>query len=143
MHHVADGGRPAQRVLLVAPPSQAGAPEVLYPFFPAPDVALENARLVCSDDDPYCPEGAANLYTGLPTDLLPGAGHINPDAGFGPWPAAEAWGRPRAPPPRPAPGRRPHHPGRRLGPGPGRRGVGAHRRHAAHSAVTSSRIAPG
>jgi predicted alpha/beta hydrolase family esterase len=54
---------------------------------------LTNARLVCSDDDPYCPEGAASLYPGLPTDLLAGAGHINPDAGYGPWPAAEAWAR--------------------------------------------------
>ena len=49
---------------------------------------------MCSDDDPYCPEGAAALYgepLGLPVDLLDGAGHVNPDAGFGPWPAAEAW----------------------------------------------------
>src|SRR3954468_19338547 len=104
MHHVADGGRPAQRVLLVAPPSQAGAPEFLDPFFPAPDVTLDNARLVCSDNDPYCPEGAANLYRGLDTDLLAGAGHITPAAGYGPWPAVEAWARtgavpltPRAP----------------------------------------------
>ena len=30
-------------------------------------------------NDPYCPEGAANVYPGLPTDLLPGQGHINPE----------------------------------------------------------------
>ena len=54
---------------------------------------MGNARLVCSDNDPYCPEGAANLYPGLPTDLLPGDGHINTDAGYGPWPAVEAWAR--------------------------------------------------
>jgi predicted alpha/beta hydrolase family esterase len=93
MHHVAGGGRPARRILLVAPPSLAGAPEMLHPFFPAPDVALDDARLVCSDNDPYCPEGAANVYPGLAVDLLAGAGHINPDAGYGPWPSAEAWAR--------------------------------------------------
>jgi predicted alpha/beta hydrolase family esterase len=24
-------------------------------------------------------------------DVLHGAGHVNPEAGFGPWPAGEAW----------------------------------------------------
>src|SRR3954454_6180687 len=38
MHHLAREGRAAQRVLLVAPPSRAGAPEVLHSFFPVPDV---------------------------------------------------------------------------------------------------------
>jgi serine hydrolase len=28
---------------------------------------------------------------GIPVDVLPGAGHVNPDAGFGPWPEVEAW----------------------------------------------------
>jgi predicted alpha/beta hydrolase family esterase len=93
MHHAASGGQSAARLLLVAPPSQTGAPEMLHPFFPAPQVELANARLVCSDNDPYCPEGAQNVYPGLPADVLPGAGHINPDAGYGPWPAVEAWAR--------------------------------------------------
>jgi predicted alpha/beta hydrolase family esterase len=90
-------------VLLVAPPSQAGAPDELAGFFPPPvDAATlaasapEGARLVCSDNDPYCPEGAAELYghrLGVPVDLLPGKGHFNPEAGLGPWPAAEEWAR--------------------------------------------------
>jgi predicted alpha/beta hydrolase family esterase len=29
----------------------------------------------------------------METDVLLGAGHINPEAGYGPWPAAEAWAR--------------------------------------------------
>jgi len=91
MHHVADGGRPAERVLLVAPPSEAGVPDALRSFFPAPAVSMPNARLVCSDNDPYCPEGAVSLYG--EGDVLPGQGHINPDAGYGPWPAVEAWAR--------------------------------------------------
>jgi predicted alpha/beta hydrolase family esterase len=103
LHHCAQpvvyGGH-AARVLLVAPPSEAGAPPPLRPFFPVPlDAAAVTAiapdtRLVCAPDDPYCPEGADALYgapLGIPADVLPGAGHVNPDAGFGPWPEVEAW----------------------------------------------------
>jgi predicted alpha/beta hydrolase family esterase len=103
LHHAAAGGKPAERVLLVAPPSLAGAPETLASFFPAPlDAAAlaasapEGARLVHSDNDPFCPEGAGELYAralGVPADLLPGRGHLNPDAGLGPWPQVEAWAR--------------------------------------------------
>jgi len=91
LHHGA--GDRAERVLLVAPPSLAGAPEPIRRFFPAPlDRPIGDARLVCSTDDPYCPEGADAAYPlGIPVDALPGAGHINPDAGFGPWPEVEAW----------------------------------------------------
>ena len=71
MHHVAGGGRPASRVLLVAPPSEAGAPEELSSFFPVPAVSVPDARLVCSDNDPYCPEGAVSLY-GDPVMCCPG-----------------------------------------------------------------------
>jgi uncharacterized protein len=94
------GDARAARVLLVAPPSIAGAPEPIRSFFPVPvdpasvAAAAEHTRLVCSADDPYCPEGAAVLYgepLGIEVDLLDGAGHVNPEAGFGPWPAAESW----------------------------------------------------
>ena len=68
----------------------SGVPEILAPFFEVPDI--EGGRIVCSDNDPYCPEGAHTLYPG-PADLLEGQGHINPDAGYGPWPAVEAWAR--------------------------------------------------
>jgi predicted alpha/beta hydrolase family esterase len=91
MHHVAAGGKPAARVLLVAPPSATGVPDELKSFVPAPGVTVPDGRLVCSDNDPYCPEGAVSLYGAA--DVLPGAGHINPDAGYGPWPAVEAWAR--------------------------------------------------
>jgi hypothetical protein len=102
LHHAADPVAPvrAARVLLVAPPSLAGAPEPIRPFFPVPAVpdavraAAGDTRLVCAPDDPYCPEGASGCYgtpQELPVDLLPGAGHINPERGFGPWPAVEAW----------------------------------------------------
>ena len=96
LHHCSEpvSDARADRVLLVAPPSRAGAPEPIHPFFAVPLAASPGTRLVCSDDDPYCPEGAAALYgepLGLEIDLLAGAGHVNPEAGFGPWPAAEAW----------------------------------------------------
>jgi predicted alpha/beta hydrolase family esterase len=92
--------RPVGRVALVAPPSvRAGLPEI-EPFFPLTarrdDVARAagHTRLVCSDNDPYCPEGAAALYgepLGLPVDLQPGRGHQNVESGLGPWPAMEDW----------------------------------------------------
>jgi uncharacterized protein len=57
--------------------------------------AAGETRLVCSDDDPYCPGDAADRYwaepLGLTVDLMPGAAHINVEAGYGPWPEMEAW----------------------------------------------------
>jgi serine hydrolase len=94
LHHVADGGVQAERTLLVAPPSERAGIEAIEGFFPVPLPALTGARLACSDDDPYCPEGAAGLYgepLGVPVDVLPGKGHMNPETGLGPWPAVEAW----------------------------------------------------
>jgi serine hydrolase len=95
LHHVADGGVQADRVLLVAPPSEgAGLPQIAS-FLPTPLPRLTaGARLVCSRDDPYCPEGAATLYgepLGIPVDLIDGGGHLNPESGYGPWPAVETW----------------------------------------------------
>jgi predicted alpha/beta hydrolase family esterase len=92
--------RPVDRVALVAPPSLGADLDEIEPFLPVTATAADvpngahHTRLVCSDNDPYCPEGAAALYGGpldLPIDLIPGGGHLNVDAGFGPWPAIEAW----------------------------------------------------
>ena len=93
LHHVADGGEQADRVLLVAPPSEQAEIPQIAAFFPAPLPALTSARLVCGDDDPYCPEGADTVYGALdiPVDVIRGGGHLNPEAGYGPWPAAETW----------------------------------------------------
>jgi predicted alpha/beta hydrolase family esterase len=104
LHHVADPGDAprAARVALVAPPS----PETVIPeiaaFFPPPmDVdtvrrGADGTVLVAGDDDPYLPEGIAAAY-GRPlkmaTTVLPGAGHLNVDAGFGEWPAVLDWCR--------------------------------------------------
>lgn len=91
------------RVLLVSPPS----PDVLRNHDevsafaevhqdPATTAAsATTTRLVCSDNDPYCPEGAPLAYAalGLDTDIIPDGQHLDPDAGYGRWPAALAWCR--------------------------------------------------
>ena len=103
-HHAARPAGPDRvaRVLLVAPPSAGANVAEIEPFFPVPvspapvRAAAGSTVLVCSDDDPYCPEGAASLYgapLGVETHVISGGGHLNPDAGLGPWPAAEAWCR--------------------------------------------------
>jgi predicted alpha/beta hydrolase family esterase len=106
LHHVTEHESPdpfAERVLLVAPPSPAVSEPELRSFFPVPldagavrRSAAGGTRLVCSDNDPYCPEGAASAYgepLELPVDVLAGEGHLNPDSGHGPWPEVEAWAR--------------------------------------------------
>ena len=101
LHHVHAGGgpRPA-RVVLVAPPSPRTQVPELARFLPVPfeiDVvrhASDGTVLVCSDDDPYCREGAALAYgrpLKMPTTVIPGAGHLNVEAGYGPWPAMLDW----------------------------------------------------
>lgn len=92
LHHLDRGGAQAARLLLVAPPAEQPP---LASFFPVPFPRVEgDARLAYSDADSFCPEGADELYgkpLGLPVDLLPGAGHVNTDAGYGVWPDVEAW----------------------------------------------------
>jgi predicted alpha/beta hydrolase family esterase len=90
----------ADRVLLVAPPGGPEADPAIVDFFPigadgaSVTVAAARTLLVCSDNDPYCPAGAASVYgelLGIETEVIPGGGHLNPDAGYGPWPHVEAW----------------------------------------------------
>lgn len=96
--------RPAQRVdrvALVAPPCPGARIPELAAFYPtgadkaAIDAAAGHTRLVCSDDDAYCPGPGAAKHWGEPlalaVDLLPGGGHLNVEAGYGPWPEMEAW----------------------------------------------------
>ena len=51
-------------------------------------------EVVCSDGDPYSRAGAEVAYAkplGLPCTVIAGAGHINPDSGYGPWPEVLRW----------------------------------------------------
>jgi predicted alpha/beta hydrolase family esterase len=91
--------RLAERVLLVAPPWREDVPAVArfldHGAGPEDVVrACPETTMICSDDDPYCPGGALERYSqplAIPCDVIAGAGHINTEAGFGPWPAAEEW----------------------------------------------------
>ncbi|MGW6905821.1 RBBP9/YdeN family alpha/beta hydrolase [Streptomyces sp. NPDC054940] len=92
------GPAAVDRVLLVAPPSGAVLarhPEVAEFALPSLEFTLPGpTRLVAGDDDPYCEEGADTAYgdpLALPTDILPGAAHLDLDAGYGPWPAVLEW----------------------------------------------------
>jgi hypothetical protein len=103
LHHCvrATPAQQVDRVLLVAPPS----PGVLWPAvesFRPPAVspgalaaaARSGIRLVCSDQDPYCPEGARALFAHpleLEFDLISGGGHLSEVDGYGPWPSMTAW----------------------------------------------------
>ncbi len=95
------GGRLAERVLLVAPPASDALPDTAASFridrLDA-DAILESAggeiTVVSSDADPYNPAGAQRLYCdplGIAATVIPGAGHISVDDGFGPWPFALEW----------------------------------------------------
>ncbi|MFI6334661.1 RBBP9/YdeN family alpha/beta hydrolase [Streptomyces sp. NPDC050535] len=100
LHAVARGvpGLDVDRVLLVGPPSASvllGYPEVAEFAPPAFPLTLPGpTRLVAGDDDPYCPEGALAAYgdpLGIPTEIIPGAAHLDLDAGYGSWPAVLDW----------------------------------------------------
>jgi predicted alpha/beta hydrolase family esterase len=98
MLHARESGDRVDRVLLVAPPcTEEVAPVVRF----RPDIdaqqmraAAKTTRMLCSDADPYCPAGAVAVFgepLELDYDVIAGGGHLNPDAGFGPWPEVEAW----------------------------------------------------
>jgi predicted alpha/beta hydrolase family esterase len=91
-------------VVLVAPPGPsflAGEPAIAE--FAVADADPEAVRasstgrplrLVCSDGDPYCEEGADRAYGipwGLDTEMLAGQAHLNPDSGYGDWPTMVDW----------------------------------------------------
>jgi predicted alpha/beta hydrolase family esterase len=92
---------PVDRLLLVSPPASERVPDSGASLrLDSIDAAAVRASVVgeiaiaCSDDDPYNPVGAQSLYgdpLGLTATIVAGAGHITPDAGYGPWPFATEW----------------------------------------------------
>ena len=92
---------PVDRLMLVSPPDSPQVPEKAASFrlddVDGPAVRASSRariRIVCSDADPYNPGGAERQYAatlGAEVDVIPGAGHIGPIEGYGPWPALEAW----------------------------------------------------
>ncbi len=90
-----------ERLLFVAPPASEAVPPAGAEFRIAAvdgDAVRSSVRggihIACSDNDPYDPSGAAATLAralGATRHLMPGAAHINPDAGYGRWPAVLAW----------------------------------------------------
>ncbi len=91
----------ADRLLLVSPPASDRVPEAGASFrlsgFDARAVR-ESVRgeiaIACSDADPYNPAGAQTTYgdaLGVTAKVFPGACHITPETGYGPWCFATEW----------------------------------------------------
>jgi predicted alpha/beta hydrolase family esterase len=101
LHHAARRPRyQVARALLVAPPQPDDEDAQSIGFRPTPldrdgvAAAARETRLACSTNDPWCPPEISRRIgeeTGVTIDWLEHAGHINTDAGYGPWPAVEAW----------------------------------------------------
>jgi serine hydrolase len=105
LHHAASSPDPAlrfDRVLLVAPPSPTIDEPLVATFIPAPTLAegLHQAavttRLVAGEGDPYLTLADAKLLAEslrIELDVIVGGGHLNVDAGYGPWSAVLKWVR--------------------------------------------------
>lgn len=105
LHHAASSPDPALRVdraLLVAPPSPECPEPLISTFVPAPlDAdglrrAAATTRVVVGEGDPYCTLEQAKLLSEslrVELDVIVGGGHLNVDAGYGPWPAVLKWVR--------------------------------------------------
>lgn len=106
LHHVgtANDSPRAARVALVSPPSPETSTRIpeIAGFFPPPmDIdtvrhSADGTVLVGGDDDPFTPEGIAAAYgrpLKMPTTIVEGGGHLNPEYGYGEWPAVLDWCR--------------------------------------------------
>lgn len=87
-----------RKIALVAPPAFNQSIPEAKSFFPVPECTLsdraEESLLVCSDNDPWCPVDESKrieALLGIRTQRLPSKGHINPEAGFGPWQEMMDW----------------------------------------------------
>ncbi|MEX2147985.1 MAG: alpha/beta fold hydrolase [Candidatus Rokuibacteriota bacterium] len=94
--HVAPLGLPITGALLVAPPDveRIDFPPVVEGFVPVPRARLPFASVVvASADDMFCDvatsHALADAWGSRFVNIGP-MGHINTDAGFGPWPEGEA-----------------------------------------------------
>ncbi|SDP54466.1 RBBP9/YdeN family alpha/beta hydrolase [Lentzea jiangxiensis] len=103
LHHAArENIVHVDRVLLVAPPALDHPEPAIRSFLPSPldpaslRRAATDTRLVVGEGDPHCSmEAAKQLGEALriEVDVLPGAAHVNIDAGYGEWPAVLKWVR--------------------------------------------------
>ncbi|MDD2926675.1 alpha/beta hydrolase [Rhodoferax sp.] len=88
-HLPAEAAACIRGALLVAP-ADPERRSVLADFAPVPYQRLPyHSIIVASNDDPFCPVRTAGAYArawGSEFVRLQSAGHINVEAGFGPWP---------------------------------------------------------
>jgi predicted alpha/beta hydrolase family esterase len=83
---------PVAAVVLVAPADaeRSDAPGALHTFTPIPMKLLATpALVVASDNDPYCTLDRAEAFAQAwkaDLEIVTDGGHMNADAGFGPWP---------------------------------------------------------
>ncbi|MCI0156739.1 alpha/beta hydrolase [Leifsonia shinshuensis] len=90
-------GSVVDRVLLVSPPSPGflrGNPEVAAFAELRPSRPAAATRIVASDADPCCPEGAEAVFAeplGIPLTTIPDGGHLTVAAGYGEWPSVLDW----------------------------------------------------
>jgi predicted alpha/beta hydrolase family esterase len=101
LHHAGRGpGGQVARVLLVTPPQPDEDDPQSAGFRPVPldrdgvAAAARKTLLVCSTDDPWCPPETSRRIaeeTAVPIEWIEQAGHVNTDAGYGPWPQVESW----------------------------------------------------
>lgn len=99
--HKPDRDLRVDRVLLVSPPSPEILSTQIANFAPPLDLgpgsvraAGDTTRIVHSDNDPYCPQGADRRYAQplqIQADRLPGGGHLSIGDGYGPWPGILDW----------------------------------------------------
>lgn len=95
VHWAAMGARPVRAALLVAPPDTESSsyPREAMTFHPLPEIRLPfPSMVVASSNDPYCTseraETLARVWGSQLVNVGP-CGHLNTDAGFGPWPEGE------------------------------------------------------
>ncbi|WP_426625927.1 alpha/beta hydrolase [Leifsonia sp. McL0607] len=86
-----------ERVLLVAPPSPGflrdNSEVAAFAELPVSRPAAET-RIVASDADPCCPEGAGAVFSGpldIPMTTIPGGAHLTIPAGYGTWTSVFEW----------------------------------------------------
>jgi predicted alpha/beta hydrolase family esterase len=93
-------GPQVARALLVTPPQPDEDDPQSAGFRPVPldrdgvAAAARETLLVCSTDDPWCPRATSRRIAeevAVPIEWIERAGHVNTDAGYGPWPAVESW----------------------------------------------------
>lgn len=95
-HWAGTSRRDVHAAMLVAAcdPERSGLPRPLRDFAPVPLEKLEfRTLLVASSDDPYCSVSRAADFAhgwGATLRVVGRRGHLNVEAGFGPWPEGEA-----------------------------------------------------